>query len=261
VASVSVVLDCSNTDSAAASLAACAGVSTERFLQALGAVADEEIWETEDPNRALKGLMEQRLGERFAPPTAVRYFHGTRTIDPDRIQQEGLLPLGAIIDRIWATLRHVNGDTLDAQQWQTLRSMMEAGNVGHFADLYALKTADTHMHGGPYGLLVRDELLRPREINNTDYINAPEIIDDIAITASEQFGVDLSPAYRAASTSCIIAFDVASDDLVAEITSACWYLRAWPDLTRNASWSYDGHGHAISPAAIASVDLIAEQSR
>lgn len=252
------VLDCSNVESALASLAASAGVSTDRLRGALDAVADEEILETEDPNRAMEGLVERHLGVPFGSLTAVRYFHGTRTIDPDRIRREGLLPLGAVIDRIWDTLRALAGDRLDTQQWQMLRSMMEEGRPGHFADLYALKTRNAHLHG-PYGLLIRDELLRPRDIGNTDYVKAPEIIDDIAITASEQFGVDLSGTYRAASRSCIVAFDVPSADPPAEISAACWYVRTHPDLTRNGTWAFDGQGHAVTPEAIVSVDVLADE--
>jgi hypothetical protein len=259
---VNLILDCSTAETAASSLATCASVPVTRLVEALRAVADEEIWDTEDPNRAMKGLVEQHLGgTRFGSFTTVRYFHGTRTIDPEHIRREGLLPLGQVIDRIWTTLRHVADGALDERGWQALRAMMEAGSVGHFADLYALKTADAHMHGGPYGLLVRDELLRPRELNNTDYVNAPEIIDDIAITAEEQFGVDLSGPYRAASHSCIVAFDAPPHDAAAEITAACWYVRNHPELTRNGTRSYDGHGVGVPPKAIVTVDVLPRPDR
>lgn len=57
-----VLPNCTSPTTAAASLVEVAGVEPPVLVDAIRAVSWDEIWESDDPYRALKPLVEQRLG-------------------------------------------------------------------------------------------------------------------------------------------------------------------------------------------------------
>ena len=252
------LLDCTSRETTLESLAVTAGVSAADVAVAIESVSIDELNATGDPDRALASMAARRLGvENFEGFTHVRFFHGTRTVDPERFRQHGLLPLPEAVELIWADLRQIGRDVLDGRGFDRLRSIMEAGNVGHFAHLYAMKTTDA-IHHGPWATLVREEHLRPDELSNHDYLGTPEVVADIMITASEVLGVQVDHLYRAATAPCLVSFDMPATHLDYAVPAACSYVRdrSHGGLSRASSWGFDGHGLAVPADAIRTIEAM-----
>jgi hypothetical protein len=49
--------------------------------------------------------------------TGAYYFHGTRVTRPDSFLRDGILPLVAILDRIWNELYELCSDQVTPEQW------------------------------------------------------------------------------------------------------------------------------------------------
>jgi hypothetical protein len=119
-------------------------------------------------------LSNKRVRERFDGA----YFHGTRALDPESIRRRGLLPLDAMLDEIWATLRKFAGERTD-DEWAGFRASIEANGGQHDGELYRLKRGD-RVHFGPHGELVREVFLDPAATSLHDYLGCPAIVQDIA---------------------------------------------------------------------------------
>lgn len=251
-----VLLSCANTASALKALTAVTGASSRAVQSAITTInwADLEI--DDQPVRALPRLAAQRLGRNLSGFTEVRYFHGTRTSDPNTFRQRGLLPLGARLEDIWHELRDIGSGVLSPDQFAALRAEMESGRGGDGGWQYRLKTSAL-MHHGPFGEYVREHFLRPGDLSNHDYLRTPELIDDIALAAHDLFGVDLLDEYTAATKPYIVAFDMPVDDDADAVEAACWYIWAAArcDVSRNACGGFDGEGVAVPASAIRAVEM------
>lgn len=253
-----VLLDCTSYEIALRALASAAGREEADVAEAIESVSSSELGASDDPARALAPLAAARLGVcGFAGFTQIRYFHGTRTVEPARFRKRGLLPVPEVVELMWDDLRRIGVDVLDGPGFDRLRGLMDAGEAGHFAWLYATKTRE-RMHHGPYGTLVREEHLRPGELSNHDYLAAPELAEDIIITAGEVLGIDLRTPYLEATASYLVAFDVAATRVEGAVSAACWYVRARQGggLSRWSSWGFDGHGVAVPASAIRTVERV-----
>lgn len=252
-----VLLNCANMTSALDSLAASASVPPRDLEASVRSIEWADLERHADPVRALAAVVAERLGRRLGAFSEVRYFHGTRTLDPDSFRQRGLLPLGERLEDIWRELRDVGSGLLAPDQFGALRADIERGGGGDGGWQYRLKTSAS-MHHGPFGEYVREHFLRPHELSSHDYLRTPELVEDIAHAAHDLYRVDLLGAYTKATEPCIVAFDMPLDDAADAVASACWYLWAISrgELTRYACGGFDGQGVAVPPAAIRDVAII-----
>jgi hypothetical protein len=182
----------------------------------------------------------------------VHYFHGTRVFSSATFHDEGILPLGQILDTLWTSLYAlVAGDIAEAD-WRRLRTDIEAGAGSHHGGLYRHKSERPFLHG-PYALLAREHHLVPRP-GYHDYLAIPEIVEDIAKCA----GLDLAPRFQAATTPCIIKFRTTCN-APPVLHSVFWYLHGM--LHDGApGWlsycDYDGGGRPVPPGDIVAVELL-----
>jgi hypothetical protein len=252
------LLDCTSAMSTLKSLAALAGAPPVKVLAAVRSVTRDELAGSGDPELALPGLAAERLGlEVMTGFSEVRYFHGSRTLDPDGYSRRGLLPLPDVLENIWDGLRRAGLDFMSASEFVELREFIEGGGGGHSGSLYRLKTTDA-MGYGPFGEYVREHFVRPREVNNHEYLRTPELVEDISTVARKCLGVDLLAAFSAAAAPCIVAFDMPVEDDSRAVRAACWYVHAAANgaLTSNASGGFDGHGVGVPPSAIRKVEIL-----
>jgi hypothetical protein len=70
---------------------------------------------------------------------------------------------------------------------------------------YRMK-APNPLHWGPYAILMRECAVRSKEMGCHDYLRTPEIVEDICRAYVLESGVDLAPAYHAATTPCVVKF-------------------------------------------------------
>lgn len=90
--------------------------------------------------------------------------------------------------------------------------------------LYQMKTYNTSIHGGPFGHLVREIAFHARRLSQHDYLDIPEIVEDIGSCFASYFhhrpGVDLNQRFRDATKPCIVKFQTTIPDDYAR--------HAWP---------------------------------
>jgi hypothetical protein len=130
---------------------------------------------------------------------AACWFHLTRT-SPNNKFENGILPLGQVIESIWHFLFKLLENSFTKKEWNIFRKEIENNYPNHFADLYRTKVQKS-FHWGPFAVLVRDIAFRPEESGSHDYFRTPEIIEDICVCFKEKYSIDLleilSPKYTA----------------------------------------------------------------
>jgi hypothetical protein len=251
-----VLLDCFDVDTAVASLAAGAGVRPVRVCSVIDGMTGDLLHEERILVESVSKALGVDLARRF---TTVRYFHGTRTLRPESFWERGLLPAQEALEDLWRDLREAADGALDADGFDRLRRFIEDGGGGHFGRLYRHKHRDPDQQG-PDGLLVREQLERPRG-NAHHFLHTPELVDDIANVASDEFGVDLLEPFTRAAVPCIIAFDIPREDATSPVAGACDYVwhAARGDLPQLSIGGFSGLGGAVRPDAIRQVDVVAER--
>ncbi|MEV4845100.1 hypothetical protein AB0K20_18030 [Micromonospora matsumotoense] len=219
------ILDCDTFDTALTSLASAIGVPAPALLQVLrghdsGLRTGYDRVEHDAP-MLLHSFGVELRDLRF---DGAYYFHGSRVMQPTSFLRDGILPLDAMLDQIWASLYKLCAAEISPQQWLTLRRRLEEGPLEpndnqHWARLYRHKVT-ARVDQGPFGSVIRDMVILPAE-GHHDYLDIPEIVRDIAGFA----GLDLDTRFRASTTSCVVKF---RDDRVDEghVAVALTYLLA-----------------------------------
>ncbi|HEY0932891.1 MAG TPA: hypothetical protein VGD91_04025 [Trebonia sp.] len=77
----------------------------------------------------------------------VHYFHGTRVLGAPRFRDEGILPLGQVIDRLRAALHPLLADKVTESGWRPLRAGIESGAGGQHDGQCRLKTERPFLYG------------------------------------------------------------------------------------------------------------------
>ncbi len=245
------VLRCVDAQAALDSLASLFNVPANELKQALVPAAKAALSDKSDPVGALPAALAEELSGFPEPPDTIHYFHGTRVWDPVGLAAEGLRPLLAMLDVVWAELAALAPE-LPASDVHRLRDDLTAGVVGPHT--YPLRVNGSIDHG-PCGHLLRDALLHPDDYNAVDYLKGPEIPSDICEAVHERFGIDLGKRYRAATTPCIVEFAIPSTSVDEALASAAWYVEAAlrGERSANATWGYDGGGAPVPATAIVAV--------
>ncbi|MFI5960350.1 hypothetical protein [Cryptosporangium sp. NPDC051539] len=133
------------------------------------------------------------------------YFHGTRVMRSHAFLEEGILPLGAVLDRLWKDLYGLCSGAVTPSRWSALREESEGDAPSpmrgkHGAYLYRMKFVDG-FHFGPYASLVRAHAMNPID-GEHDYVKSPEIVEDIARCLE----LDLQELFEARVRSCVVKF-------------------------------------------------------
>ncbi len=119
------------------------------------------------------------------------------------------------------------------------------------AHLFHMKSND-HDHWGPYGMLVREVAFCLAEVGNHDYLDIPEIVEDIALCFAEQYEFDLRSAFIENSKPCIVKF-IDQNPHEWCLTPALYYLYTkfrGESLSRWCNTCFDGQGKPVRPDQI-----------
>jgi hypothetical protein len=254
-------LDCQDVGTALASLAAALAVDVDELRASLLAYDESRFADfSEDPYVRLPRELLEGLGRDAETVSFDRafYFHGTRATDPDSFYRDGILPLDAVIERLWAELFELVRDERSMEEWDAFRGGVERDAGGHDGFLYRLKTGDRRLHFGPYGVLVRETLLDPSATNSYDYLGCPEIIQDIARCYESAYEVDLEARFCAVSRPVIVKFR-STDVWAGALPTATWFVFAklrHDELTLHARGGFDGEGRAVPPGDVVEVETL-----
>ena len=256
------ILDCENPDTAVQSLAQGAGVTQAALRDVVIAHGPGLIdWETggEDPSIAVPRMLLSKIGIEIGDVRfdGAYYFHGTRVLRPHSFLQNGILPLGAILDQLWSDLYSLCADSVTSAQWTGLRRELETSgrtplHDNQVARLYRMKSAD-QLHHGPFASLVREHTQDPI-VGQHDYVKNPEIVEDIA----QCIDLNLQERFESHASSCIVKF---SHYKVGQhsVESAMLYVLAKLHNEEHNSLSLDGvdcHGEPVPPSDVVYVEEI-----
>jgi hypothetical protein len=253
-----VILDCHDFSAMVATVAAAIERSPEDLVEALR--EDEGIGEHDE----FGAITERTLGRLGVQPADVRFsgtcwFHGTRTLDPERYKQEGLLPQPRVADWLWEQLGDLVRDDVSKEDWQAFRESIESDGGGDWAHLYRLKRDHDP---GPLGELVREVVLKPRLTGSHDYLGMPETVEDIAAEAHSEFGIDLAARYETASVPCIVKFRTNTYDPRALHTAFAFghaVLTAAAEWSRDVCRGHSMHGQPVAPEDVLAVEVVSDR--
>jgi hypothetical protein len=248
-----ITLDCESRDSALTSLSAIYGVSikeVEQFLQETN--LEKHYAEVNPPrpgSRELLLLFKREFACSSASIDRVFWFYLTRAKAGSDFAISGILPLTQAIGCVWETILAVFKGT---QQEQNLRKLKDNGVPD---DQYNYKVGQPQ-HAGPYAMLVRDSASRAQEMSNHDYLQLPEIMEDICNGYFRKYGEMIDGELRQALTPYIVKFwsNQTGEYLV---ESALFYLyciaHAQP-LSIDANHCFDGQNSPIPREQIVKIE-------
>jgi hypothetical protein len=245
-------LDCQDRATALHTLSAAIGVSPDALVGALRAFDTSKDYDEDTvvvmPREVLASFGVDIAAVRLA---GAHYFHATRVVDPSDFHRHGILALDAMLDDIWTTLHGLVRDTCAAEAWAAFRESVERGAGGHDGDLYRLKSRHAMCYG-PHGELVREMFFDPSATGWHNWLDCPEIVEDIARCYASAGGVGLLARFRSASTACLVKFRSARVAPARMIAGACWYLRG--EGPRIAG--FNGEGVGVSPEDVLAVEVV-----
>lgn len=251
-----IVLDCESFESVLRSICELYGTNAARvidFLQKTHLYEEHEKSNfSGDADDYLRSLFDKAFGLP-AHLEKVCWFHLTR-VPKEAKFCEGILPLHLVLDKIWSTVIAI---PKDPQIKRNLEKLKQDG-VGDFQ--YALKTNDT-LHSGPYAMLIRESAFHAKSIGNHDYLDCPEIIEDICNGYKARFGKTIYDEITGALEKCIVKFESTkniSDYLIAAALLYCWYKTQDEAINNFFTHGYDAEGKIIPREAILKVDFIGE---
>jgi hypothetical protein len=190
----------------------------------------------------------KRLGNH-KPLKEVNWFHLTRTTKENEFT-DGIIPLGASLERIWPTLINI---APDAVMKNNLKLLKENGVPN---SLYQMKHNDS-FHWGPYAVLVKETAFRS-SIQH-DYLGMPEIIEDICNGYEEKYGESIINIYKSSLVPKIVKFKSNKRVDTGCIEAALYYAyeAARGDLpSSNCITCFDSEGVKIEPESIVSVSTV-----
>jgi len=194
-------------------------------------------------------LLIGKHGRREIKADGVCWFHATRTPDHMRFQK-GLIPLGEFVELAWTDLHQLVRGEVSDQKWQKFRHELESGaNRTQDADWYRGKLKSDH--GGPWGFLVRASAF-----SCDDYLQVPEIVQQICNCVHEAFGIDLLERFQECSRPCIVEFwSDDTKDIERLVAEALWYLWEYGHgKPYRCQYSFNGEGNAVLPERIRKVE-------
>lgn len=197
-------------------------------------------------------LFHSRFGRSAHLWDSVCWFHFTR-VSLNSDFAEGILPLHLALDKIWRAMIAAVRDSAKKSNLERLRE------VGVPDRLYNLKTTNA-LHSGPYAMLVRESAFHSGEMGNHDYLEFPEIVEDICNGYERQYGESVHKEISSALRKCIVKFQNPPDRpgaaLAAPTLLYCWCKVHNERLTLDANTSYDANGVVIPRSAIRGVEFL-----
>lgn len=220
------VLDCSSSNQAIASMSELLGISSD------------------DLRRNAKHLNIARAD--LPQPSAIRWFHATRTVDGVTFD-DGLLPANAALPKLWQSLGSIASKWTTAADWESYRDDFERSDR-RFPQQFRRKR-DAPGWEGPFAFLVRDAALN-RHGCHKDFTRICEALEDVCLDYEELYGHPLREVYEAATKPCLVTFTLPAPvcDWRSAVKAALKYVRSSvvgvePDLESNAN--FNGRGQAV----------------
>ena len=235
-------LDCSSYESTRKSLLDIFSTTEEKLNSVLQSINPFEI-SCKSPEKALYDEACDILGHPKGNISVV-WFHGTRIEDESLFYELGILTKSKAKKFIEPRLKE-------------LSEGMESFGANPFSMSLSGKQGDHDE--GPFAFLFRDIAIHAPSPNH-NYLDAPEIVEDIAGTLLGENYSQLVSRFKETSTPCLVSF--ISDSKGYEVPQALFYLKLVEDgephfeAASSANTFFDSENIIVSPDRIKSVELI-----
>ena len=212
-----------------------------------------DIIDYDERRKRILYLFNQRFGKPIFEIDEVCWFHLTRTRQESTFEA-GILSLNEAIDEIWRTLLSIFKNT---EHYLNLLKLKQNG-VNDY--LYNQKI-NNRLEWGPFAMLIRDIAFcsNSDEICNHDYLNLPEIIEDICNGYSNAFNVCLKNIIIESLKPCIVKFTSKKSITNDLFEAVLYYLRLTireESLNSYANRCFNGEGLKIPFENILKIDFL-----
>ena len=253
------VLDCETYESSIWCLADTYAISVPDVEAFLSALDIEEEYRTKNISVRGDEYLAKRCQAEFGEPVRswgrVCWFHLTR-VPLNTNFDEGILPLGLALDKVWAAVISAQDDAGTKARLQKMR------NTGVPDRQYNLKVPASFLHG-PYAMLVREVAFHSGAIGNHDYLAIPEIVEDICNGFKAETGKSIFERLENFLKPCIVKFEDCDgsdrpDDphLRKALLYYCWSKRRNEELCYLANTCFDARGEVIPRSAIRNIQFL-----
>lgn len=187
----------------------------------------------------------------------IMWFHLSRSLCP-RDYYEGIHPLNVILPKIQKDLYALVSEEINENEWQEI---CRGAGSGFREWRYNMKISDK-CHYGPYAMLVREIAFKSSTVGNHDYLNIPEIIEDMCMDVKKVYGIDLIDRFVRQASPVIVKF---KEQLIGDkrdkqyIGTALTYLHNIlheEKLCLMCNTCYSGYGKGINKNDIVSVEIL-----
>lgn len=255
------VLDCQNYESALRSIAEYFNTDIEKIKKILIENNFEELFERyRDKYDYFGDFLYEYFRKNFSAGNLeyIMWFHLSRSLCPTDYY-EGIHPLNVILPKIQKDLYTLMTDEISENEWQDI---CRGAGSGFREWRYKMKISDK-CHYGPYAMLVREIAFNSSTVGNHDYLNIPEIIEDMCMDVKKIYGIDLIERFVRQASPVIVKFKEQLNDDTRDsqyIGTALTYLHDklhGEKLCLMCNTCYSGHGNGIRKNNIVSVEILA----
>lgn len=187
----------------------------------------------------------------------VMWFHLSRSLCPNDYY-EGILLLNVILPKIQKDLYALVSEEIGKNEWQEI---CQGAGSGFRKWRYNMKISDK-CHYGPYAMLVREIAFNSETVGNHNYLNIPEIIEDMCMNVKNVYDVDILDRFIRCASPVIVKFKEQLKDNTRGrqyIGTALTYLHNklhGKKLCLMCNTCYSGYGSGIQKNNIISVEVL-----
>lgn len=243
-------LDCETRESTITSL--CEGFSCDEstLSSTLRGLDLESIYNNQRPDIPAEEYVYEYIVNNINEHQTLEgtyFFHFTR-VEKETDFNEGILPLGLLEDRLWNMLLSLPYDDL------TLANLKSMKTDNSLDFQYQFKTGDKNMWG-PFGMLIKESIYYADEIGLHNYLDIPEIIEDICNSYEKKFGtsiIDVICKSLVPVTVKFISTQQSGNYIAYALCYAYNIVRELPPSSLS-NFGFDGNGEGIPHSSIESV--------
>ena len=250
-----IILDCESYSSTINSLGNIYTTTTYKIEEFFKAFDLDKHYEMNDPRNTglyeLRNVFEDQLQLEPNKLNTVCWFHLTRGL-PEETFNEGLLPLSKSLEAVWEVFLNVFRET---EHFDNINEMKRNGVDNYH---YKLK-ANSDTHSGPYAMLVKDISFNSQAVGNHNYLEIPEIMEDICNGYNKTYGEPIIDYLEKTLKPKIIKFISSKTTGIHCVEAALYYaytIYNKQKISLNANTCFDGENTTIPCSEILKVETI-----
>jgi len=256
-------LDCESAETALDSIATIMGLDQEELSGYLQRLHPDDYWKS-DAHESIPA--DEFILQRVEPLKTISdfehvsgtcWFHLTRAFSSKDFDR-GILPLSQVVDYLWERLFGLVHSDISKSRWSDFRADFEGPSKCQRAILHSERLSNCNQNG-LFGILVRDVYKYHEEKSNHNYLDIPEVVEDICICFKKETGISLDNRFRDNTQPYIVKFHDSAFEQGALSSAMCylWYsLHGVSKPPYFCDYSFSADGRVIPASNILSVERV-----